>query len=166
MRQGEILGLCWNDVDGKTVRIRRSLITGWGKQTYEGPKTAKGRRTITLTTRAAVCLAAHKESQRAAGLYAEDGPIFTNRVGNPVHPKHLLDRSFKPLLAKAGLPPIRFHDLRHTAATLLLGQNVHPKVVQELLGHANISITLDTYSHLLPGWGDAAAGAMNDALGG
>ena len=70
-----------------------------------------------------------------------------------------------PGVTRAGLPEIRFHDLRHTCATLLLGRGVHPKLVQELLGHATISMTLDIYSHYLPSMGDAAAGAMGDALG-
>jgi integrase len=78
--------------------------------------------------------------------------------------QQLVTRSFKPLLRRAGLPNIRFHDLRHTCATLLLSKEVHVKFVQELLGHATISITLDTYSHVLPGMGGAAAGAMDDAL--
>lgn len=68
-------------------------------------------------------------------------------------------RNFHP-----GLPPIRFHDLRHTCATLLLSRNVHPKYVQELLGHSNIAITLDTYSHVIPGMGDQTARAMEDIL--
>ncbi len=72
---------------------------------------------------------------------------------------------FKPLLEKAGLPhSVRFHDLRHTCATLLLGKGVHPKLVQELLGHSNVSITLDTYSHILPGMSNKAANAMDDVL--
>ena len=70
-----------------------------------------------------------------------------------------------PLLECAGLPPVRFHDLRHTCATLLLSRNVHNKYVQELLGHASIAQTLDTYSHVLPGMGGGAADAMEDALG-
>jgi integrase len=82
-----------------------------------------------------------------------------------VDPENLVKRSFKPLLKKAGLPEIRFHDLRHTCATLLLGRSVHPQIVQELLGHATIAMTLDTYSHYLPSMGDRAAGAMGDALG-
>ena len=76
----------------------------------------------------------------------------------------MMYRSFKPLLKRAGLPPIRFHDLRHTAATLLLSKGVHPKFVQELLGHATISQTMDTYSHVLPGMGDQTAAAMESAL--
>ncbi len=77
-----------------------------------------------------------------------------------------VNRHFKPLLKRAGLPSIRLHDLRHTCATLLLCEGVHPKLVQELLGHANISITLDTYSHVLPGMGDQTATAMESALSG
>ena len=81
-----------------------------------------------------------------------------------MHPKNLVDRYFKPLLKCAGLPCIRFHDLRHTAATLMLSGGVHPKIVQEMLGHANIGITLDTYSHLLPGMLAPAVDAMEDVL--
>jgi integrase len=76
-----------------------------------------------------------------------------------------LNRAFKATLQRAGLPAVRFHDLRHTCATLLLRQGVNPKYVQELLGHADISLTLNIYSHVLPDMGDAAAGAMDAALG-
>jgi integrase len=82
----------------------------------------------------------------------------------PLTRHNLNSRSFKPLLERAGLPEIRSHDLRHTCATLLLSRDVHPKFVQELLGHATIAITLDTYSHVLPGMGDHASRAMEDAL--
>ena len=77
-----------------------------------------------------------------------------------------MPRHFKPLLRRTGLPDIRFHDLRHTCATLLLTRGVHPKIVSEMLGHSSVSITLDIYSHVIPGLGDAAALAMEDALGG
>ena len=86
-------------------------------------------------------------------------------MGTPLDRHNLCQRSFKPLLEKAGLPGIRFHDLRHTCATLLLTKGVHPKIVQELLGHSTIAITLDTYSHVLRGMGEAAAGAMDEVLG-
>ncbi len=102
---------------------------------------------------------------KLAGLHEDQELIFATRTGTPVNPEHLVKRSFKPLLKKDSLPEIRFHDLRHTCATLLLGRGVHPKLVQELLGHATISMTLDTYSHYLPSMGDQAAGAMGDALG-
>ena len=90
--------------------------------------------------------------------------MFPNATGNPTDGDNLHHRYWKPLLKKAGLPDIRFHDLRHTCATLLLTKGVHPKVVSEMLGHANISITLDTYSHVIPSLGDAAASAMEDLL--
>lgn len=92
--------------------------------------------------------------------------VFPNVCGGPVDYTNLMARSFKPLLKRAGLPNIRFHDLRHTCATLLLSKGVHPKVVADVLGHASVTITLDTYSHVIPGLGDAATGAMDDALNG
>ena len=93
-----------------------------------------------------------------------NGLVFTNRVGTPVGRQELVTGAFKPLLRRASLPNIRFHDLRHTCATLLLSKEVHAKFVQELLGHATISITLDANSHVLPSMGGATAGAMDDAL--
>lgn len=166
MRQGDILGLLWGDVDlsGRVLHVRRSLVTGYGKQTYESPKSAKSRRSISLTRRAVSALSAHRERQREEGLHAEDGPVFCNRVGGPLHPKNLMDRHFRPMLRRAGLPPIRFHDLRHTAATLLLSRGVHPKICSEMLGHANVSITLDVYSHCLPNMQGPATSAMDDLL--
>jgi integrase len=97
-------------------------------------------------------------------LYRDQGLVFASGIGTPLNRHNLNSRSFKPLLKRAGLPEIRFHDLRHTCATLLLSRDVHPKFVQELLGHATIAITLDTYSHALPGMGDHASRAMEDAL--
>ena len=102
---------------------------------------------------------------KLASLYEDHGLIFASQSGTPLNPENLVKRSFKPLLKRAGLPEIRFHDLRHTCATLLLSRGVHPKIVQELLGHATIAMTLDTYSHYLPSMGDQASGAMGDALG-
>ena len=96
--------------------------------------------------------------------YQDQGLAFTTDTGAPINPSNLRQRSFKRLLKRAGLPHMRFHDLRHTCATLLLSRGVHPKFVQELLGHATIAITLDTYSHVLPSMGDATAKAMEDAL--
>ena len=81
-----------------------------------------------------------------------------------MNPTNLRERSFAPLLRKAGLPTVRFYDLRHTCATLLLSRNVNPKIVSEMLGHATIAITLDTYSHVLPNMQDSAARALEDAL--
>jgi integrase len=91
--------------------------------------------------------------------------VFATEIGGPLNRHNVTQRSFKPLLDRAGLPQIRFHDLRHTCATILLSRGVHAKFVQELLGHATIAITLDTYSHVLPGMNGRTADAMDEALG-
>jgi integrase len=90
--------------------------------------------------------------------------VFANTLGRPIEASNLHRSSFKPLLLRAGLPDTRFHDLRHTCASLLFARNVHPKVVQEMLGHATISITLDLYSHMLPDMQRDAAKAMEAIL--
>jgi integrase len=172
LRRGELLGLRWDDVDLErgTLRVGRALVRGGGRHTVGETKTRRGRRQVNLTPRTVSALTAHRKRQleermRLSGLYEDHGLIFATGVGTPVNPEKLMKRSFKPLLKRAGLPEIRFHDLRHTCATLLLGRGVHPKIVQELLGHATIAMTLDTYSHYLPSMGDQASGAMGEALG-
>jgi integrase len=97
-------------------------------------------------------------------MWREYGLVLASEAGEPLNRHHLTSRHFKGLLKRAGLPEIRFHDLRHTCATLLLSKNVNPKIVSEMLGHASIAITLDTYSHVLPNMRDQAAAAMEDAL--
>jgi integrase len=173
MRRGELLGLKWTDVDleGARVSVRRTLIrTGGGKGIALGdPKTKRSRRTVRLTQRAVEALRSHLERQLVeietlGDLYGDQGLVFTTEAGTPINPSNLRQRSFAPLLERAGLPHVRFHDLRHTCATLLLGRGVHPKFVQELLGHASVAITLDTYSHAVPGMGDQTATAVEDAL--
>jgi integrase len=173
MRRGELLGLKWSDVDleNASVSIRRTLTRiDNGKRVVLGDvKTKKSRRTIRLTPQAVEALREHlrrqmEDIERLGDLYKDQGIVFTTNTGGPINPSNLRQRSLTPLLKRAGLPHIRFHDLRHTCATLLLSKNVHPKFVQELLGHATIAITLDTYSHVLPGMGDQTAHAMQDAL--
>ncbi len=172
LRRGELLGLRWDDADLEkgTLRVGRSLVREGGRYTLGDTKTKRGRRQVNLTPRTVNALKAHRKRQleervSLAGLYEDQGLIFATSAGTPIQPENLVKRSFKPLLKKAGLPEIRFHDLRHTCATLLLGRGVHPKIVQELLGHATIAMTLDTYSHYLPSMGDQASGAMGDAFG-
>ncbi len=91
--------------------------------------------------------------------------MFTNKVGRPVHPSNFLQRDVRPILVKAELPPMKFHDLRHTCATLLLGKGVHPKIVSELLGHSDINVTLNLYSHVTPTMQKQAVDALDDLLG-
>jgi integrase len=102
---------------------------------------------------------------RESSLYQAQGLVFVGEAGGFINPSNLRQRSFAPLLDRAGLPQIIFHDLRHTCASLLFQRNVHPKFVQELLGHASVAITLDTYSHMLPGMGGEAADAIGEVLG-
>jgi integrase len=172
LRRGELLGLRWDNVNLErgTLRVGRSLMREGGRHTVGETKTRRGRRQVNLTPRTVSALKAHRKRQleermRLAGLHEDHGLIFSTHVGTPINSENLVKRSFKPLLRKADLPEIRFHDLRHTCATLLLGRGVHPKLVQELLGHATIAMTLDNYSHYLPSMGDQASGAMGDALG-
>jgi integrase len=173
MRRGELLGLKWADVDlnSSTVRVRRSLTrTDNGRRLALGDtKNKKSRRTVRLTPRAAEALKRHRARQaeeklKVGDLYKDQDLVFAGQGGGLINPSKLRQRSFVPLLKRAGLLQITFHDLRHTCASLLFQRNVHPKFVQELLGHASIAITLDTYSHMLPGMGDQTATAMEDAL--
>jgi integrase len=90
--------------------------------------------------------------------------VFTTTIGTPIRRAKLHRESWKPLLEWAGVRDVRFHDLRHTCATLLLTKGVHPKIVSEMLGHSSIAVTLDIYSHVIPGLGDGAARAMEDVL--
>jgi len=172
LRRGELLGLRWDDadLDRGTLRVGRALVREGGRQVLGETKNRRGRRQVNLTPRTMAALKAHRKRQleqrvKLASLYEDHGLIFSSEHGTPLNPENLVKRSFKPLLNKAGLPEIRFHDLRHTCATLLLGRGVHPKIVQELLGHVTIAMTLDTYSHYLPSMGDQASGAMGEALG-
>jgi integrase len=105
-----------------------------------------------------------QDMDRLGDLYRDRGLVFTPSSAAPLDPSNVRNRILRRLLRKAELPEIRFHDLRHTYATLLLSKKVHPKIVQERLGHANVAITLDTYSHVSPSIGDQAALAMENAL--
>jgi integrase len=156
LRQGEILGLRWSDIDleATTLQIRRTLSEARTGYRFEPPKNNKGRN-IRLTTQAVEALREHLARQLEmieikGDLYQDQGLVVSSQVGTPMNGKNLTSRYFKPLLQMAGLPNIRFHDLRHTFATLMLQNGEHPKVVQEMLGHATIAITMDTYSHVLP----------------
>jgi integrase len=169
LRRGELQGLQWDDVDLETgtLHVRRTLSEPKGGYVFEAPKSGKGRN-IRLTRRAVAALKEHRKRQLEERLqcpqWQDQGLVFPSTVGTPLLGGNL-NRAFKATLRRAGLPEIRFHDLRHTCATLLLRQGVNPKFVQELLGHADISLTLNTYSHVLPDMGDAAATAMDAALG-
>jgi integrase len=172
LRQGELLALKWEDVDleRRVLRVRRTLTRARGKVSLGEPKTKKSRRSVELTSTAVEALQAHlsrqlEEMERLGSLYRPGGLVFANEVGGIINPSNLRNRSFARLLKRASLPPdTRFHDLRHTCATLLLSRNVNPKIVSEMLGHSSIAITLDTYSHVLPTMQERAVRALEDAL--
>ena len=173
LRKGELLALKWNDLDleAGTLRVRRTLTYAGGKHSLAEPKTKKSRRTVRLTPGAVTALRKHLkrqmgEADRLGSLYRPGGLVFANKTGGIINPSNLRNRSFARVLKYAELSGrnVRFHDLRHTCATLLLSKNVNPKVVSEMLGHANIAITLDTYSHVLPTMQGSAIRALEDAL--
>lgn len=166
MRQGELLALQWPDIDfdAKMVSIRHTLIEVQGKVEISEPKTDKSRRRVSIPQIAVDALIARRKQAVAEG-HAASPWVFCDSQGGFLRKSNLVNRSFKPLLKAAELPPIRFHDLRHTSATLLLLQGVHAKVVQERLGHSTIGMTLDTYSHVLPALESQAADKFDSLLG-
>jgi integrase len=172
MRRGEVLGLRWSNVDleGGVLRVNDSLQRHGTALEFVEPKTDKSRREVTLPPMAVVTLRRHRKDQSERRLLAgegwhDDDLVFDRGDGRPVEPGEL-SSALKKVAMKAGLPGrLRLHDLRHAFATMALNGNVHPKFVSEALGHSNIAITLDTYSHVLKGMGDAAAQAIQAALG-
>jgi len=156
MRRGEALGLRWADLNFEQGRaaIRQTVIAVNHEVIIGTPKTAKGRRTVSLDTVTVTGLREHRKLQNAERLLTGSGwrdhdLVFARVDGEPLHPERF-SRSFVERSRQLGLPKIRLHDLRHGWATMALAAGVHPKVVQERLGHASISITLDTYSHVSP----------------
>jgi integrase len=169
LRQGELLGLRWKDVglEAGKLQVRRTLSLTRDGHVFESPKNGKGR-AIELTQDASVALKRHlrrqlSEIEASGDDYQAQGLIFPGERGQPMRPC-TLTRKFEKVLKCASLPHLRFHDLRHTCATLLLLKGIHQKFVQELLGYATLSITLDRYSHVIPAMGDQTKKATEDVL--
>jgi integrase len=172
MREGEMLGLMWEDLDldasTPTLQVRRTLSETRTGHKFELPKSGRGR-SIKLSRKAVEALRSHRavqagEKLRLGSLWQDGGLVFPTTMGTTTSGTNLLGRHFRPLLESAGLPRVRLHDLRHTCATILLMAGKHPKYVQELLGHASISITLDTYSHVIEGMDGGLGDVMDEAL--
>jgi len=171
LREGELFGLKWSDLDWgkKHLQVQRQLQRIKGKgMVFAEPKTASGKRMIVLSTATVAKLREHLDHQQQERISAGDrwqeyDLLFPSTLGTPMDPSNMY-KDFKDSLKKAGLPDIRFHDLRHTAATLMLQQGTHPKIVQERLGHSSISLTMDTYSHVLPSMQEEAAEKMDEIL--
>lgn len=169
LRKGELLGLKWEDINwaSNTVQVRRQLQRskggGW---VFSSPKTRAGRRIVQLGSETMGLLAAHRKRQdreRDNPDWQDHDMVFPSKVGTPTGQSNL-HKFFKRLLIKAGLPDIRFHDLRHTAATLMLMNGIPLIVVSRRLGHSKPSVTLDIYGHYLPGMQEKAANLMDELV--
>lgn len=171
LRRGEALALRWSDVDleAGTLRVSRTLsrVVGGGL-TFTEPKTERSRRTVPLPAALVAELRAHRVRQAAerlaaGSLWRDHGLVFPSLFGTPLEPRNAL-RSLQAVAARAGLGHVKLHTLRHTAASLLLAQGVHPRVTMELLGHSGIDVTMNTYSHVMPQQQREAADRMESAL--
>ncbi|NLK53066.1 MAG: site-specific integrase [Syntrophomonadaceae bacterium] len=175
MREGELLALTWNNVDltgdDPVCRVRQTVgyISGQGFVFRPTAKHKKGRREIPLMDITVTALKQQKKMLaqemliNAKTYNRENNLVFPNSVGEPMDPSGL-GRRFKTIAREAGFPEVRFHDLRHTHATMLLKQGIHPKIVQERLGHQTIGITMDTYTHVIKGMQKEAVEKMNEYL--
>ena len=170
LRKGEALGLHWKDIDFETgtLSVRTSLQRIGGRLQLVEPKSSRSRRVIFLPDATVEALRRHRARQQQERLlegprWHDTGLVFTTKIGTPFDPRNVT-RHFKKILTNAGLPQKRFHDLRHTCASLLLVQGVNPRVVMEVLGHSQISLTMDTYSHVIPEVQQDAAELMNALL--
>ncbi|MGV8168160.1 MAG: tyrosine-type recombinase/integrase [Alkaliphilus sp.] len=171
LRPGEAYGLTWNNVDfiKKQIYVIKAISRVKGKWTLKEPKTKKSKRTLPLPETTLQRLKDHKKEQTLEKLKARDyndhAFVFASNNGNPLEARNVINQYFKPLLEQVGLPrTIRLYDLRHTCATLLMASDVNPKVVAERLGHSNVSMTLNTYTHVLPGMQEEATNKLDKLL--
>jgi integrase len=172
MRRSEVLAIRWQDVDLNLaqIQVRRSMhrLRG-GAIVFREPKTAKSRRLVALPPSAALVLREHFNQEAAHRAFLESSPIaaadlvFAHLDGTPMQPDSIT-HAWRKLAQRTGFAGVRLHDARHTHASLLLKQGVHPKIVQERLGHATIATTLDIYSHVTPGMQEAAALRFDEVL--
>jgi integrase len=170
MRLGELLGLTWDRIGADALTIDRTLVRlkGW---TLAEPKTSGSRRQVALPPLAVRALHRQRVIQAQQRLLAgqgwtDHGFVFTDPWGEPLTGHRITERHLRPLLARADLPPIHFHALRHTFATLQLALGTPAKVVSEALGHSTVQMTLDTYAHVLPTMQAEAAERLERMLGG
>jgi integrase len=170
LRRGELLGLRWKDMDLKNniLTVNQTLLPNSEGLQFCAPKTKKSRRPVTLPASVVDTLKKHKAKQNEERLalgdtWDDNNLVVCREDGSPWHPA-TFSHNYKDLLSDNKLPHIRFHDLRHTHASILLRQGVHPKVVSERLGHSQIGITLDIYSHILPGIQEEVAQQLDNGL--
>ncbi len=170
MRQGELLGLRWKDIDFKHKRLSiKQVMSHDAKEMYLGAKTEAGNRSIDLGSKALVILKEHKAKQQEeklkyADIYKDQDLVFCTQYGTPVNPSNIRNRIMNPVIEETGVTQIRFHDLRHTCATILLLNGAPVKAVSERLGHSNIKVTLQTYAHVLPSTSQQIADQMDNLI--
>ena len=169
LRAGELLGLRWSDISWKhsLLQVKRAR-NQFEESGFAQPKTAAGRRSIALSAREIAILREHRAAQSERGqslgpAWSRQSLVFPRPSGQP-ESVSTLARKWSAVCGRAGVAGVRFHDLRHTSATIALVSGVHPKIVQERLGHSTISITLDTYSHVLPSMQKDAAHRIEEAM--
>ena len=167
LRQGEILGVRWDDINlnRRTLRVTHALQAVNGPLHLVKPKTKRSIRTLPLPSTLVSALEAHRARQaddrlRTGERWQEHGLVFPTGVGTRIHPRNLV-RSFHQLLKRAGLPPMRFHDLRHSCLSLLAAQGVPPRVAMEIAGHSDIRLTQNVYTHVFDEAKRHAATAMD-----
>ncbi len=171
LRRGELLGLIWYDIDlpNRLISVNRSLARVTGKGLVaSAPKTRRSRRPVKISKKTTALLAGIKAQRRevlqAGGIdIDENSPVFSNSQGTPLSPD-AVSHGFNRLIKQAGLPHLRFHDLRHIHAGLLIRQGIHAKVISDRLGHSSISITMDLYGNLIAASEEKAAEAVQEAL--
>jgi len=167
LRQGEALGLRWQDVDleARQLHVRNGLQRVDGKLQLIPPKTARSRRTVTMPAALVATLREHRVRQLKEQLRIDGGFVFAHPDGSPLDGT-VVTHQFQRLLKRAGLPRLRFHDLRHSCASLLLAQGISARVVMETLGHSTITTTMNIYGHVMPSLRQEAADAMDRVMGG
>ena len=172
LREGELLGLRWRyvDLERGALQVRGIVQRIDGKPVVKEPKTESSSRQVLLTKLAVDALRQHRlrqleERLKMGDAWDDQDLVFPNQSGGPMYAQNFLSRSYLPLRKRAGIPQVRFHDLRHSAATLLLASGVHPKVVREILGHSRIAVTMDLYSHVTMTMQRDAVNAMDTLFG-
>lgn len=170
MRRGELLGLRWQDVDSEAgrIQIRQTLVDIDYKPTFSEPKTKRSKRSISLDPATLAAVRTYRKAQLEERMewgsaYEDSGLVFTRENGSLIHPQSV-SLAFEKHARDAGLPRIRFHDLRHSYATIALAAGEHAKVVSERLGHSSVVMTLDVYSHVIPALGEEAASRVASVI--
>ena len=170
LRQAELLGLRWRDIDLDmcSISVSQVLYKRKGICEFKEPKTEHSRRRVAMTPKLALFLRGYREERER--LYHElgkpltlDGLVFTGVEGKPIDPG-VLSHNFARIVKRAGLEGVRFHDLRHTFVSLMLLRGAKPKVISEALGHSSVAFTMDVYSHIISGMQEDAMALLDEAL--